>query len=293
MGNSESNWRSQLSFIFSLLLHAGAIALIALGPTMIENRFGNQGTQPEPVDMTIVSPPSAPKVVAVKPAPVSVKAAPVVVKAKPQVRRPPKIAKVVVPKPVVAKTVIAKPVMRKSVAAIPVVKKVAAIAPAPIKRIAEPVKPIAAAKVEPQTQAAVAPAVSPIQTSAPVKSAAPVAPSVAGTPTGSKTIAVTQNYLSLRQMPGNQPPAYTRVMRLNREQGVGQLVYFVNRDGTVSDVRLTKSTGFPDLDKAAVDAFSKYRFVPGQQGYTVHNFEFVLNGPAIADGPGLRTTMNN
>jgi len=66
---------------------------------------------------------------------------------------------------------------------------------------------------------------------------------------------------------------------------------FVNKDGSVNQVQLTKSTGYADLDQAAIDAFSKYKFVPGQEGFTVHNFEFSLKGPAISDVGRLRTTM--
>lgn len=114
-----------------------------------------------------------------------------------------------------------------------------------------------------------------------------------GAPSGqSQTLQVTQNYLGLRQLPGNKPPSYTREMRFQKLQGRGQLVYFVTKDGRVSHVRLTRSTGSPALDQAAVDAFSKYRFVPGQEGYTLHDFEFSLTGPAEVDKARLRTTMN-
>jgi len=94
-----------------------------------------------------------------------------------------------------------------------------------------------------------------------------------------------QNFLELRQAGGNQPPKYTEEMRIKRMEGRGQLVYYVTKSGQVSDLRLSQSTGHSALDQAAVDAFKKYRFIPGQEGYTVHNFEFRLNGPAqSADG---------
>ena len=104
-------------------------------------------------------------------------------------------------------------------------------------------------------------------------------------------VQVTQSYTGLKQMAGNKPPSYSRDMRLQKMQGAGQLVYFVNKDGSVSQLRLTKSTGVATLDKAAVDAFSKYRFVPGQEGYTMHNFEFSLKGPTMSDSGRLRTSM--
>jgi TonB family protein len=60
----------------------------------------------------------------------------------------------------------------------------------------------------------------------------------------------------------------------------------------VRDLRLTRSTGHAELDQAAMDAFRKYKFVPGQEGYTVHNFEFDLTGPAEAANGRLRATWN-
>lgn len=119
-------------------------------------------------------------------------------------------------------------------------------------------------------------------TSAPSTEAASAAP-----------ITVTQSYLELKQIPGNRPPVYPRELRLKKEQGSGQLVYYVTRDGQVSDLRLTKSTGSPKLDQAAVAAFSKYKFIPGQEGYTVHNFEFSLRGPETTEAGRLRTSMNH
>ena len=112
-------------------------------------------------------------------------------------------------------------------------------------------------------------------------------------PQSGSPIVVRQNFLQLRQLPGNQPPTYSREMRLSRLEGRGQLVYFVNRNGQVSNIRLVQSTGHPALDQAAIDAFSNYRFVPGQEGYTVHNFEFSLRGPAEPDAGRLRTSFGN
>lgn len=110
--------------------------------------------------------------------------------------------------------------------------------------------------------------------------------------TGAQTqIAVTQNYTGLKQLAGNQPPSYSREMRIKKLQGRGQLIYYVTKEGRVSKLQLTRSTGSDALDRAAVEAFSKYRFVPGQEGYTLHDFEFSLKGPAESDSGRLRTTM--
>src|SRR5690606_37739589 len=102
--------------------------------------------------------------------------------------------------------------------------------------------------------------------------------SAAGASGSSQVIEVTLAHMGLRQMPGNTPPDYARELRRKRVQGRGQLVYYVTRDGRVTNIQLTKSTGSPELDQSAISAFSKYKFYPGQEGYTVHDFEFSLQG---------------
>ena len=49
----------------------------------------------------------------------------------------------------------------------------------------------------------------------------------------------------------------------NGLRGSGVLVCHVRPDGSVSRVKIRKSTGHAILDKACVDAFSKCRFAPG------------------------------
>lgn len=104
-------------------------------------------------------------------------------------------------------------------------------------------------------------------------------------------VKVTQSYLELKQLSGNKPPIYPRELRLKKEQGRGQLIYYVTNDGLVSRLQLTQSTGSSELDSAAINAFSKYKFVPGQSGYTVHDFEFSLKGPEKTEAGRLRTSM--
>jgi periplasmic protein TonB len=130
---------------------------------------------------------------------------------------------------------------------------------------------------------------------APAQSA-PVAKT--GSPTGTEaadapaTKEAPQNFLTLKQAPNNRPPSYPKELRLQQVQGKGQLKYYVNKDGRVGQMELTQSTGSQELDKAALDSFSKYKFIPGQEGYTVHNFEFSLKGPAEPEARRLRTTLN-
>lgn len=160
--------------------------------------------------------------------------------------------------------------------------------------IAEAKKRIEAAEAE-KAQALAAAAAS-AKSEADAKAAAQAAANQAanqaaqGAGSAPKTVRVKQNFLELRQAAGNKPPSYTKDMRVRRLEGRGQLVYFVNKQGAVTDLRLSQTTGSPELDQAAVDAFRRYKFVPGQEGYTVHNFEFRLTGPAQSADGLLRAT---
>lgn len=113
----------------------------------------------------------------------------------------------------------------------------------------------------------------------------------AGSATGAGA-QVTQNYTGLRQLSGNKPPVYSRDFRIKKLQGRGQLIYYVKNDGSIGDLQLSQSTGSAELDQAAISAFQKYKFIPGQEGYTKHDFEFSLSGPAQNDTGRLRTTLN-
>src|SRR5690606_3452100 len=132
------------------------------------------------------------------------------------------------------------------------------VADTPAEPIQEP-QPEAVAETQPEP---IAPAPQPVaQTPAPEQQPTPPAAGTGNSPNNGmagsqQTIQVSQSYLGLRQMPGNKPPVYSRDMRRQGVQGRGQLVYFVTRDGRVTDLRLTRSTGSPALDQAAIDAFS-------------------------------------
>jgi TonB family protein len=52
--------------------------------------------------------------------------------------------------------------------------------------------------------------------------------------------------------------AHTRHLR-----GAGVCVVYVRPDGTVERAEMLQSTGQPLLDKVSIDAFSRWRFVPG------------------------------
>lgn len=99
----------------------------------------------------------------------------------------------------------------------------------------------------------------PIQTPpAPTQAAAPVAHAVpAPVPTSPKFDA---DYLD------NPKPVYPPISRREHEQGKVLLRVYVEASGAVGKVELNASSGFERLDKSALSAVSRWRFVPARQG---------------------------
>jgi protein TonB len=123
--------------------------------------------------------------------------------------------------------------------------------------------------------------------------AAPSAPaaqggSLAGS-SGTPSLGQVRSVSDLRQRPGNRAPQYPDLSRRNSEQGSGQLLYYITREGSVRDVKVIRSTGHPRLDQEAVRAIAEYRFFPGQEGWTTHAVNFSLRGGAEDAPSRLRT----
>jgi TonB family protein len=328
---NRKNDRTSLSLVVSTLLHGSVIALVALGPAYLPGlvNSGNGKNTASTVEITVtdaaatksqdiittpadIQPIRQPKVT---PAP-----APKIIE-KPLAKQ--KIARPQTPKTLPEKIAAAPAVEVSDIAEAPEVAAMpdsdSAEAPrtppakeevveqqvvknedVPTPQTQEKSKVIEEPKVTdtpqmteaPQATSDVAPAVA-TSTAAAAPTTATTTSAATSTPKGeTKTIQVTQNYLELKQLPGNKAPTYSPQMRLHHLEGRGQLVYFVTKSGEVGEIHLVKSTGSPDLDQAALGAFKKYRFVPGQEGYTVHDFEFVLKGPAETNSARLRTSSN-
>jgi len=64
----------------------------------------------------------------------------------------------------------------------------------------------------------------------------------------------------------NTPPVYPRLARKRGREGTVILQVMVNRDGRVDDLTVETSSGFGQLDRAAVSAVKKWQFEPGRQG---------------------------
>ena len=64
----------------------------------------------------------------------------------------------------------------------------------------------------------------------------------------------------------NPKPVYPALSRRLNEEGKVLLKVRVSAQGTALDVVVSKSSGFPRLDAAAMDAVGRWRFVPARRG---------------------------
>jgi len=64
----------------------------------------------------------------------------------------------------------------------------------------------------------------------------------------------------------NPSPKYPRIARIRGYQGNVLLDVLVNADGSVEDVKIFKSSGYPVLDKAAKSTVKLWLFEPGRIG---------------------------
>jgi protein TonB len=65
----------------------------------------------------------------------------------------------------------------------------------------------------------------------------------------------------------NPAPIYPRMARRRGYQGNVVLKVLVSRNGSVSDLKVSTSSGYPVLDQAAIDSVKKWTFVPGMRGH--------------------------
>ena len=56
---------------------------------------------------------------------------------------------------------------------------------------------------------------------------------------------------------------YPKASLMNEEQGTTSMSFLVNPDGSVADSKLEKTSGFKNLDKAALKSLSACKFKPG------------------------------
>ena len=68
-------------------------------------------------------------------------------------------------------------------------------------------------------------------------------------------------------------PAYPAQSIDEREEGSVTLKLMVDAQGTVTDVQLVKSSGFPRLDRSASKTAQTYRYTPASQGQKAVPFQ--------------------
>ena len=56
---------------------------------------------------------------------------------------------------------------------------------------------------------------------------------------------------------------YPKASLMNEEQGTVSMSFLVNADGSVAESKLDKTSGFKNLDKAAMKSISACKFKPG------------------------------
>jgi len=129
--------------------------------------------------------------------------------------------------------------------------------PAPVAPEPAPVLAAPAAPAAPAATAATVPSPPPapaVATPAPTLAAAPSAPVKVELP-NSKA-----DYLH------NPPPEYPPMSVRRGEQGQVLLKVLIGADGLPQKVELLSSSGFERLDKAALEAAMRWRYVPGKRG---------------------------
>lgn len=308
--------RSTFFVLFSVLVHAMAIAAIAIAPQRIaepqgneiEVQVGEEADQPGVNDATNTEPSEASaKLEEVKPepkveTPVPVKApvakAPVAPKPAPK-----KIAKQT-PKPVAA------PVVTEETTPVAEVTEEKALPENMSSEIEtteaiepQPEAPVEMTPVKETVPAGVVAADSQEEdkaTEAAVEQAKEEPVGRGNDPKedgelnkGGATQAGAVSYLELKQAQGNKTPFYPISARKEKREGQLELLYRVTREGKVADVKIAKSSGHDDLDQEAVRAISKFKFVPGQEGWARHPVSFALKGQEEALPSRLRSAGQN
>ncbi|CAN1546390.1 TonB Periplasmic protein TonB, links inner and outer membranes [Burkholderiaceae bacterium] len=159
--------------------------------------------------------------------------------------------------------------------------------PPPPPKPPEPVKPPEPPKLTPPPKTP-QPVLTPPPTPQPPAPATPEPPAVLAAPTASVTTPVVPAAAPAPPPPApppppaapakvelpsskadylhNPPPDYPRMSKRLGEQGKVVLKVLIGADGAPQKVELVTSSGFERLDKSALDAAMRWRYVPGKRG---------------------------
>lgn len=72
----------------------------------------------------------------------------------------------------------------------------------------------------------------------------------------------------------NAPPVYPQLSRRLREQGTVLLELTVLANGTVANVIVLSSSGYPRLDQAALSAVQQWRYQPARRGNEIIDYRY-------------------
>jgi len=139
----------------------------------------------------------------------------------------------------------------------------AVIIDAPEQSRPQPVEMVKPELSEPVLDVPVPDTVIPIEipVEAPVAQAAPAAPAVMESAAGSGPVSDAKLAVDRRVDP-MYPPASRRA----GEQGTGVFNVLVDERGKPRDVQVARSSGFPRLDQAAIEAIKRWAFTPATSG---------------------------
>ncbi|RYY02955.1 MAG: energy transducer TonB [Gammaproteobacteria bacterium] len=74
----------------------------------------------------------------------------------------------------------------------------------------------------------------------------------------------------------NPAPAYPQSSRKLREEGIVLLEILVKADGSLGEIHLKKSSGYPRLDESAMRAVKNWHFVPAKRGGEAIDYVYEL-----------------
>ena len=134
-----------------------------------------------------------------------------------------------------------------------------------------PVAPAAAAPEPAPVLAAPATPATVVNTPAPAPVAAPTPP--ASVPAASAKVELPHTKADYLH---NPPPDYPRMSVRLGEQGQVMVKVLIGADGVPQKAELQNSSGFERLDKAALDAAMRWRYVPGKRGGVAETMWYLL-----------------
>ncbi|WP_334119716.1 energy transducer TonB [Limnobacter sp.] len=143
-------------------------------------------------------------------------------------------------------------------------------------------KPTPKPTPKPEPAREVAPEPEPVPQTAPTVPTPPAPPAQQATPAPEAPAPVTPPRTDAAHL-NNPAPQYPALSRRLGEQGRVMLDVYILPDGSVGEIKLNKSSGFPRLDNAALQAVKNWKYVPAKRGnkpiafWYVQPVSFVLN----------------